>query len=560
MDAVSYGEAEGLNPTEGEGLARGAVGEWLLTSELTPGRANSIRSPVPVGTTGALAASTTSSPATKREPVKAKGAETTILFKLVMPKGGEPGTRLLFDALDSADPRGGALFVAWQFSDGRLFEGARVERSFVMPGVYTGLVLVTSTVGTTGSQKFTLTIGRGISAAGSGVSISEIFPDPAGVDSREFIELTNSATSSLNISGWKLENAAGSSFTIPSNTWIRPGSFLVFQRAVTRLNLANTGDRVGLVSDDGDMMDSVPIPKGAVGKSFGFNGFAMAWSDPTPGYYVAPVYVPAVAGVKIKAVKSKAAKSVSAAKSLVTRVIDLAAARLLPKGRAVQVEGVVTAPPGTFGSQVFYISDATGGLPVYQNKHLFPPLAIGDVVSARGIVSVAAGQKRVNIKQADDVDILDAEQPLQSQNATTLQIATLPLGTVVTVAGELTEKTGSVLYVDDGLGEVAVYLKSGAKIQIKDLLLGTRLAVTGVVEQSARGREVWPREQADVVVFEPSAVASSTAAGAPEYPAKRGWLFVVGCAAAAMAAYGLRHRSRLWRWLAGALQWVRARF
>ena len=49
VDAMSYGEGALPVPSDGEALARALSGEWFLTTELTPERANVIRSPVPVG-------------------------------------------------------------------------------------------------------------------------------------------------------------------------------------------------------------------------------------------------------------------------------------------------------------------------------------------------------------------------------------------------------------------------------------------------------------------------------------------------------------------------------
>lgn len=65
--------------------------------------------------------------------------------------------------------------------------------------------------------------------------------------------------------------------------------------------------------------------------------------------------------------------------------ISIGAARAAAPGTYVTVEGVVTTLPGSFGSQGFYLQDATGGIYVYQSNS---GISVGDTVKMTAKVEV----------------------------------------------------------------------------------------------------------------------------------------------------------------------------
>jgi hypothetical protein len=73
-------------------------------------------------------------------------------------------------------------------------------------------------------------------------------------------------------------------------------------------------------------------------------------------------------------------------------------------------------------------------------------------------------------------------------------------GELVVVAGEITEITGSQLYVDDGNGEIPVYLHASSNIDKKDFKVKQLVKVTGILEQTEKGWRISPRAQSDMVV------------------------------------------------------------
>lgn len=90
------------------------------------------------------------------------------------------------------------------------------------------------------------------------VVINEVLPNPSGSSSEphEFIELYNTHTESIDLSGWQLDDIAdGGSSPYTIGTTIDPLGFVVFRREDTAVALNNSGDTVRLVDDTGDSVD-----------------------------------------------------------------------------------------------------------------------------------------------------------------------------------------------------------------------------------------------------------------------------------------------------------------
>jgi hypothetical protein len=407
---------------------------------------------------------------------------------------------LNFDAQKSVDPRGGVLSMLWSFGDGSALEGSEVEHSFLVPGTYTITLSATSTMATHGEKKFVVRISEPVARPLSDVSISEVFADPEGDDSDEFIEIFNGTTTSTDLSGCRLQTSEENSFVIPSETRLDPGKFLVFYRLATHLNLANDGGEVDLLTASGTLLDAAIFPKSSSGHSRQRTN--TGWLDvsmPTPGRFAvaSEVFVPdppkKVLGTKIK---NKVAKKVVVAPVAIT--FDNTEG--LVSGRPVIARGTVTAVPGVLGKQYFYLSSAEGGMQIYQSKKDFPPLEVGDVVEVRGKISIVGGVKRIAVANKFAIDILDTAKGLAPQKLQLDDMSEENAGELVVVAGEITEITGNRVYVDDGRGEIAVYLHASAKIDKKDFKVKQMVKVIGILEQTEKGWRISPRSQADISV------------------------------------------------------------
>jgi competence ComEA-like helix-hairpin-helix protein len=121
----------------------------------------------------------------------------------------------------------------------------------------------------------------------SGIYINEILPNPKGADETdEWIELYNSNNTDADLSGWQLQDTAGTvkTYTIPQNTKLPANGFLVLKRPETKIMLNNDGDGINLLTPDKKIIDSIPFAKGPLGQSYNKINSPWAWSQtPTPG-------------------------------------------------------------------------------------------------------------------------------------------------------------------------------------------------------------------------------------------------------------------------------------
>ena len=320
------------------------------------------------------------------------------------------------------------------------------------------------------------------------VVISEILPNPKGDDSGEFIEIKNNSLVQANLSGWFFRNKE-KKYIFPDDTVIFPGSFIVFYKTATKIAIVNTSGKIELFSKDKSAVDLVEYDKPPEGKSYGMVNGEWEWANPTPG--------------KENIGESPDAKQESAGKTSGAKVYkfvnSIEAAREAVKGAWARVRGVVSVLPGVFGSQYFYITDGNTGIQIYQSKKDFLELAVGDRVEINGKVSLANGIKRINIASAAAIDILAAQTVVSTTVLALDEVDESFGGGLVKISGEITEIKSNFMYVDDGNTEAVVYFKKGAKVDKSKFLEGENVEVTGVLEQTKSGWQIWPRGQDDLV-------------------------------------------------------------
>jgi hypothetical protein len=120
--------------------------------------------------------------------------------------------------------------------------------------------------------------------------INEWFPNPVGTDAAaEFVELYNSGSSAVALSGYALGTGAKKKFSLAGYT-ISPGGYLVLKKAQTKLALKNTDGALFLYGSSGQLADQASFVGSAPeGKSFSRISYDVTlaqhfiFTDPTPG-------------------------------------------------------------------------------------------------------------------------------------------------------------------------------------------------------------------------------------------------------------------------------------
>ncbi len=114
------------------------------------------------------------------------------------------------------------------------------------------------------------------------IFINEFLPWPAN-EAKEWVELFNAGSATVNIAGWQIDDADNSTSpqAIPANTDITPGEFLVITFNKNTLN--NDGDKVRLLWPDDQVVHAVSYDKAKQGQAVAKFDAGWLWTNqPTP--------------------------------------------------------------------------------------------------------------------------------------------------------------------------------------------------------------------------------------------------------------------------------------
>ncbi|RKH74789.1 DNA-binding protein [Corallococcus aberystwythensis] len=191
-------------------------------------------------------------------------------------------------------------------------------------------------------------------------------------------------------------------------------------------------------------------------------------------------------------------------------VLSIDDARSRANGSEVTVEGAVTVPPGAFssalGDEGFAIQDDTGGLYVKLEEKL--PFGLGARVRVTGTLD-EQNQLRILKSVPADVDLKHGTKQVSPKDVTTGGVNESVEGQLIRVSGAITQAFvddspyGYKLYIDDGTGEVQVFVHVSAgfdKAALQALTVGQHIAVVGLAAQYETTYEVAPRMPGDLVL------------------------------------------------------------
>jgi len=114
--------------------------------------------------------------------------------------------------------------------------------------------------------------------------INELLPNPFGRDADgEFIELWNSATGTVNVSGFYIADKSGKKFVLKGD--LGGGAFLTLSYKDTKISLNNSGEAISFYDKNGNLLDKAGFSGTAKeGAAFARNGGSFVFTDkPTPG-------------------------------------------------------------------------------------------------------------------------------------------------------------------------------------------------------------------------------------------------------------------------------------
>ena len=188
----------------------------------------------------------------------------------------------------------------------------------------------------------------------------------------------------------------------------------------------------------------------------------------------------------------------------------IAIARLLEPGTRVTVEGSVTVPSGAFSSstfdQGFALQDETAGIYVSVNDD--SRLQFHRRVRVTGqVVDDGYGQLVLRPESGEAIEVLEGAQAVRPESSGTGAVGEATEGRLVQVVGRILRGPtddlpyGYSLYIDDGSGEVQVFIPASTGInpfRIGYLRPGVTIRVTGLSSQFLANLEVLPRIVGDI--------------------------------------------------------------
>ena len=437
------------------------------------------------------------------------------------------GRPVLFDASDSYDLNGDKLNYYWNFGDGFSSSLDLVEHTYFNKGTHEVLLRV-SDGELENELSFEVNVGFVVtefeveevdgvenfeveSSDGSDdlvILINEVMANPVGSDSEEWIELYNPNEVDINLKGWVVDDKEGGSraHEFEEDMWILALGYLVMDKEDTKLGLNNSFDEVRSFDSDGDLISGISYSKAKEGMSYGFVEGEWVWiRDGTPGGVNELPVNESLGGVDFvfPDIEAKVGGI-----DVYDEYIDVAldGVDLYEVGDKVRTAGIVAVLPGVLGTQIYYIVTDGAGVQVYNNKKDFLDFKIGDYVVVQGEVAVSGGEKRIKTRIAGDMKIEDNYAPVEPNVIGVGEFDEELVGQFVEVHAVVTERKGNVVFLDDGEGEIEVYLKSGAEIKAKNIKEGEEYEVLGIVGMMKGRVRLMPRGIEDFVVGDDNGV------------------------------------------------------
>jgi len=184
-------------------------------------------------------------------------------------------------------------------------------------------------------------------------------------------------------------------------------------------------------------------------------------------------------------------------------------ARALVAGSITTVTGTVTVPSGAFVSstydQGFAIQDKTGG--IYISTQTNHRLNLGDTAEVTGVLGQSYSLTIVTPISGKSVLIKRDDDKVTPQRIATGRVNEASEGRLVIIRGVVSQAVASDLpygykfYVNDGTGEIQVFVSTSCNLDLSQMALGQKVSITGFSGQFDSTYEVQPRIQKDIKVL-----------------------------------------------------------
>ena len=400
------------------------------------------------------------------------------------------GEMIMMDAEESYDTDGKIIKYIWEFSDevmasqekNKIFEtnAPIIGIRFLKTGINKVTLKVVDDLGGEDIFKQEIEVQPDKNKPDyENIFINELMPNPKGLDSgNEWIELYNNGSGEVDLIGCSLAMNKGKTYKI-TNLVLPAKGYAVLSDKITKIVLLNSEGDLKLIDPEGKTIREINYSKVLEGWSYARDeekGNSWEWTN-KPTLKEKNIIAGQVVG-------SKAVRTSSAG-----------------DGQAIRIVGKVIVEPGLLGKNIFYIQEEGGrGAQIYSYYKDFPNLAMGDKVEVVGVVGDYQGERRIKTKSRNDIKVLSNGEMVAPTEVQVEDVGEDNEGAMVKITGQLTEIKGASWWLDDGTGELKVYLKQNANINKGQIEVGDTLEVSGVVSQYQDEYRLLPRYPEDIKV------------------------------------------------------------
>lgn len=181
--------------------------------------------------------------------------------------------------------------------------------------------------------------------------------------------------------------------------------------------------------------------------------------------------------------------------------VSIAQAMSAPLSSYVTVSGIITVPPGPLGKRDFWMQDDSGmGAHIYLSPSTgkMPPLEMSDQLAVHGRIASFSGTREIRVEQVDAITNFGTGARVTPLVWKTGKIDFTHEGALIQIQGYVASNQGREIRIDDGSGEVLVYLNAKTHIHWGTLHVGEPARITGILTRFHGEPEILPRFQNDV--------------------------------------------------------------
>lgn len=178
--------------------------------------------------------------------------------------------------------------------------------------------------------------------------------------------------------------------------------------------------------------------------------------------------------------------------------------------------GAIIALPGVLNKRTFLIETDSGPTEIYLHTASFPSLSLGDRISATGRWSERKGLRRLLVSETTDIIAVERGDELQPMNTSVADLSPEDEGRLVSISGEIVEKTRLGLILSEGGGELTI--AKPPEGWPSDVAVGSRVTVAGIALGTPQGLKILPRNAEDILVDSPSPEPAEERARPPPGP------------------------------------------